>query len=567
MEMATVDRKKLNDEMLQTLHGLITNWENEVIEFKRAGNDYDKDKIGQYFSALSNEANLKGLQHGWLVFGVDNKTHTIVGSDYRNTRGLEALKYEIGQNATGGITFIDIFEVYASENRVIMFKIPAAVTAVPTAWKNHWYGRDGESLVALSIEELDRLRGQARRDWSKQIIEGSSIKHLDAAAIRAARENYKIKQNREHISAEVDKMSDEQFLTKLKLLVDGKLTNAAMVLLGNPDHDRLLEPPARFMWRFYGAGDMVKDYEEFNIPFITVVDKVYAKVRNLTYRYMPNQMTLFPIETRQYDASLLRELLNNCIAHQEYTIGGRIYLDEYDDTVVITNPGSFLPGDIRAVLKPGYTAPYYRNQLLADAMVKLNMIDTVQMGIRKVFNIQRGRCFPMPDYEVGTPQKVAVKVYGTILDENYTRLLFGHDELAIDTVFLLDRIQKRLPLEKAQYQQLRKAGLIEGKIPNVFVSAKVAVIVGEKEQYTKNKALDDKYYTDLIVTYLRQFESGTKANFMELLGDKLSDALDKKQKENKIRYFLTSLHSKGVIERTSDNRRTGAWRLAKPQSD
>jgi ATP-dependent DNA helicase RecG len=282
---------------------------------------------------------------------------------------------------------------------------------------------------------------------------------------------------------------------------------------------------------------------------------------------MPNQMTLFPVETQQYDSDLLRELLNNCIAHQAYTIGGRIYLDEYEDTVVITNPGTFLPGEIRKVLKAGYTAPYYRNQLLADSMVKLNMIDTVQMGIRKVFNIQRSRFFPMPDYELGTPQQVAVKVYGKILDANYTRLLFGHDELTIEMVFLLDRVQKKLLLEKEQYAQLRKAGLIEGKIPNVFISAKVAAIINEKEQYTKNRALDDKYYTDLIINYLCQFGTGTKADFVKLLSDKLSDALDEKQKDNKIRYLLTTLHRKKIIERSSDNRRMGVWRLAETQNN
>ena len=169
--------------------------------------------------------------------------------------------------------------------------------------------------MPLSLEELERIRRQVRRDWSKQVIEDSSIANLDAEAIRVARENYKVKHNRKHISEEVDAMTNEQFLTKLKLIVDGKLTNAAMVLLGNPDFDNLIDTPIRFMWRLYGAGDMVKDYEEFTIPFIMVADKIYEKVRNLTYRYMPNQMTLFPIETQQYDTGLLRELLNNCIAH------------------------------------------------------------------------------------------------------------------------------------------------------------------------------------------------------------------------------------------------------------
>ena len=82
--------KSKREEMILTLYGLIDNWENEVIEFKEAEKDYDRDKIGRYFSALSNEANLRGLQHGWLVFGVNNKERKIVGTEYRNSTDLPA---------------------------------------------------------------------------------------------------------------------------------------------------------------------------------------------------------------------------------------------------------------------------------------------------------------------------------------------------------------------------------------------------------------------------------------------------------------------------------------------
>jgi len=499
------------------------------------------------------------------VFGVHNKTKAIVGTDYRDTLGLETLKHEIAQNTTGGITFLDIFEVYDGEDarRIIMFKIPAAVATVPTAWKNHWYGREGDSLGALSMEELDRLRGQVRRDWSRQIIENSGIRHLDAEAVRIARENYRIKHNREHISAEINQMTDEDFLTKAKLIVSGRLTNAAMVLLDNPDHDNIMDTPARVMWRFYGSNGMVKDYVEFNIPFITVVDKVYAKIRNLIYRYMPNLLTLFQTETQQYDASLLRELLNNCIAHQDYTTGGRIYLDEFEDMVVISNPGTFLPCDIREVLKPGYTAPYYRNQLLADAMVKFNMIDTVQMGIRKVFNIQRGRCFPMPDYDLGTPNKVSVRVYGKVLDENYTRLLFERPDLDIEDVFLIDRVQKKMPLAKEQIARLRKLKVVEGKAPNMFVSASIAEAINKKAQYIRNKGQDDQYYKRMILDYLNQWGKGTKGDFLELLKDKLPDVLSDKQKANRVRNYLYALSRAGTVQRDGGNQRTGVWVLAK----
>ena len=54
------------------LAGLIATWENEVVEFKQAGKDYDTNKIGEYFSALANEANLRNVERAWLVFGVDN---------------------------------------------------------------------------------------------------------------------------------------------------------------------------------------------------------------------------------------------------------------------------------------------------------------------------------------------------------------------------------------------------------------------------------------------------------------------------------------------------------------
>jgi ATP-dependent DNA helicase RecG len=78
--MINLDVKK-NDELLHILRGLILHWEDEVVEFKQATNDYKQNEIGQYFSAISNEASLKGVQHGWLVFGVNNKTKEIVNTD------------------------------------------------------------------------------------------------------------------------------------------------------------------------------------------------------------------------------------------------------------------------------------------------------------------------------------------------------------------------------------------------------------------------------------------------------------------------------------------------------
>ena len=82
----------------QKLTDLIATWENEVVEFKEASNSYSTGDIGKYFSALSNEANLKDVDAGWLVFGVNNKSRTVVGTDYRPApEHLQSLKQQIAE--------------------------------------------------------------------------------------------------------------------------------------------------------------------------------------------------------------------------------------------------------------------------------------------------------------------------------------------------------------------------------------------------------------------------------------------------------------------------------------
>lgn len=555
----------LNDELLVILDKLISNWENEVVEFKEANNDFDKNKIGKYFSAISNEANLRNVQFGWLVFGVRNKDRLVIGTDYRNTEGLAKLKQEIAFNTTGGISFIEIYEVYKEINgenrRVVMMQIPAAVAGIPTGWNDHYYGRNGESLGALSIDEIERIRRQQNKDWSKQIIPNANINHLNKEAIALARKNYKEKMNKSHIVDEVDDMNDEEFLTKIKLMQDGKVTNAAMLLLGDEDYDYLFSSVPEASWRLYDAKGDVKDYEIFKIPFITLGDRILSKIRNLTYRYMTNENTLFPSETKQYDIWLLRELMNNCIAHSNYVYGARIYVDEEEDQVTFKNPGSFLPGSIQVALEKNYNAPFYRNQLLAETMVKLNMIDTQSMGIRRVFRIQKDKYFPMPDYDLSKYNQVSVTVFGKVLNDNYTKVLFENPDFDIETVYLIDQVQKKKHIDNSAVKYLRKLGVIEGKQPNIYISAGIAKTLNEKEKYVKNKAFDNEYYEKLIYQYLEVYSIATREDIRKLLEDKLSDTLTAEQKNNRVKNLLQTMKNRGIIETKEFKGRKTIWSL------
>lgn len=177
---------------LQQLQRLLAgNGESEVVEFKEAKNNYDFDKLGRYFSALSNEANLKGLPSAWLVFGVKDNQQ-VVGTRYREQpKQLQSLKKEVADKVSQRLTFIEIHTVLHPAGRVLLLEIPAAPQGLPVAWEGHYYGRDGESLGPLSLEEIERIRSQNRqRDWSAGICHDATLdlvgvhRHMHQAAAK-----------------------------------------------------------------------------------------------------------------------------------------------------------------------------------------------------------------------------------------------------------------------------------------------------------------------------------------------------------------------------------------------
>ena len=194
-------------------------------------------------------------------------------------------------------------------------------------------------------------------------------------------------------------------------------------------------------------------------------------------------------------------------------------------------------------------------------MVKFHMIDTASMGIRRVFRIQREKYFPMPDYDLSTPNEVKVTVYGKVLNETFMHILFDRPDLDLQTVFLLDQVAKGVHLQKDAITYLRKKKLVEGRATSLFLSADVAKAAEQEAQYIRNKGFNDQYYRDMIVNYLKQYGRATKMQFRELLLDKLPDSLNETQKERKVGNLLTSLRKQGMITIVDHEGRQPIWAL------
>lgn len=527
---------------------LSQNFETEVLEFKEAKNGYDFDSLGEYFSALSNEANLKGHDEAWLIFGVKDKDKSIVGTQFRYDQAkLHSLKAEIANHTTNRITFKEIHEVKTDKGRVVMFQIPAAPQGIPVAWRGHYYGRDGEELHALNLEELERIRSQnADFDWSIQICEDATIADLSPEAIDRARELYVIKNSK--LADEIKSWDDVTFLNKAKITIKGKITNTAIVLLGKSESEYFLSPAiAQITWILKDKDNIEKDYEHFTCPLILNVDKVYEKIRNLKYRYM-RAGSLFPDEVDSYDPYIIREALNNCIAHQDYTMGGKINLVEFEDRkLVFSNKGSFIPENINNVISLDAPEPKYRNKFLAQAMVSLNLIDTIGSGIKKMFIIQKNKFFPLPDYELSN-KSVKVTIEGKVLDVKYASKLASMPELSLEEIILLDKVQKGHSLNAEEAKILKAKNLIEGKRPNLHISSNVAKATNQEDEYIKMQGINDEHYQALIIKYLTKFGKAKKTDFEKLLLDKLPDVLDEKQKKNKVKNILQKLRTNGTIE-------------------
>ena len=520
----------------------------EVVEFKRAENSFSESDLGKYFSALSNEANLKGVKSAWLVMGVDNNTHSLTSTQFKPSRdSLDALKKKIADQVTARLTFDEIYDFKREGKRVLMYQIPAAPQGVPIAYQGHYYGRDGESLVALNLHEIETIRQQAaKEDWSRQIVAEADLGDLDPEAIAKAKELY--------LSAHADKKdeiqqwSDEVFLNKAKLTVKGKITRATILLLGKPESEALISPSvAQIKWILKDNNGTERDYQVFTCPFVLAVDQVYAKIRNLKYRYINTVFqTLFPEELDTYEPYVIREAINNAIAHQDYTLGGQVNVVEYEDHLVFSNKGSFLPGTIENVLESDAPEEYYRNHFLCNAMVGLKMVDTIGSGIRKMYNYQRKRLFPMPVYQL-SDNRVTVSITGKIIDVNYANVLVRNTDLSLRDIELLNRVQMKHPLTAAEVSYLRKKHLVEGRIPNIYISKDIAQTTGQKVAYSRHKGLGSKVCEDLLMDALKDHKSLSKEEVARLLWNVLPDVLTEFQKQNKVNNLLSKLRMRGDI--------------------
>ena len=474
-------------------------------EFKNLKNSFcgdEKDDVISYVSAIAN------MEGGHLVIGVHDKTLDIVGTDtynYDRQKAILRLTERCVNLSTEGLD-IDEFVTDDTNRKVWVIHIPKHLPKRPVFAHNKAWQRIEDSLVEMTAERMSAILDEpifSETDWSAQIVADAMIEDLDEVAIAKARMMFK-KVHSRIPEAEVNAWTVETFLSKCGIMKNGGITRAAIILLGKYESAFKLRPAvAQVTWTRRDEKQEVVDYEHFTVPFILTVDEILSKIENLTMREMPGG-TLFPDTMKQYDDYTIREALHNCIAHQDYTMQQRINFVENPTYLYYSNAGSFIPGTLENALTNEEPQAYFRNECLCRAMVDFNMIDTVSRGIKKMFNEQWRRHFPMPDYEIDAKnRKVSVRIYGNEINEQYTNLLKTNKSLTLWDCISLDAIQKGRTIHEDIAQDLLNRGLIEGEAPNYTISLGIAKATRQLQGYTKQKGLNKEKIKQMILQYLK----------------------------------------------------------------
>lgn len=377
--------------------------ETEWVEFKHAENNFHFDDLGKYFSALSNEANLKARSFGWLVLGVKDKTHDLVGTKYRSNRpDLDSLKQEVAVQTTNRITFEEIHELATPGGRIILFQIPAAMPGIPTAWKGHFYGRDGSSIGALSLREIEQIRGQSQAFEQGIALAGVGgddvLDRLDFSAYftltRQRLPDTKI--------GILTRLADDRLVARHGPdLFD--ITNLGAVLFAR-DLTRFgrLGRKALRVIKYKGNGRIIAE-REWNDPPARMgyAANFEAAVAYINSRLPENEHIgeALRTEVRVYPEIAVRELVANTLIHQDFTVtGAGPVVEIFDDRMEMTNPGEPLVDPQRFIDMP----PRSRNEGLAGFMRRVNICEERGSGIDKVVASIEMYQLPPPDFRKPT---------------------------------------------------------------------------------------------------------------------------------------------------------------------
>lgn len=373
-----------------------TSW----LEFKR--NFYEPQVIGEYISALSNAAAMNNIPYGYLIFGIDDNTHEIVGTKVSlkdKKKGNEELESWINRLLNPKINF-DFYDIQIDEKKIAIIEIKRAEYTI-TKFENTAYMRIGTNKKPLSAfvgkeKELWRVINAMPFEMCISIGELTSTEVLQKLEYSSYFDllNIPLPDNTEGI---LNYLKEEEFIKKNQ---NGKwdITNLGAILFAKNINDfKNIKRKSIRVIQYNGKNKLKTVREEIG-------EKGYAIVFESIIKYINTIIPKNEIigealrkEVSMYPELAIREAVANSLVHQDFYVSGTGPMIEiYTDRIEITNTGIPLVKIDRFIDNP----PKSRNEQLASFLRRIGVCEERGSGFDKIVYSTEEYQLPAPKIEV-----------------------------------------------------------------------------------------------------------------------------------------------------------------------
>ncbi|GHT26425.1 hypothetical protein AGMMS4957_21890 [Bacteroidia bacterium] len=526
----------------------------DKVEFKEAkktysfagGNHTDPKErrkcVLGYVVALANEGG------GLLVFGMTNEyPHKVVGTAFAQNK-IGEMEDEIYERLSIWVKIVELFE---DNKRVLVFQIPTRPVGQILKFEGVALMRIGDSLRFMSDDEMRRILEETAPDFSAKICEELTFENLDPEAIAIMKAGYAQKQE----NPAFETLPDNQVLTDLGLIENGKFNYAALILLGKREALRKYLPNAEVIIEYRLDHSMIPytARKEFQESLFTAMDKIWAYINQPASNpllHVRHKFTIYDIHA--FNEDVIREAVLNAIGHRLWQDLSSVVIKQYPDSINIINAGGFPSGVTKDNILTVSSKP--RNKLIMEVLQKTGQIERSGQGVDKMYYICLMEGKPLPDYSQTDDYQVDLRLQAKIVDEAFYLFLkeiqFSRkDKLNVFDLLTLDKVRQGIStdLPEISVEKLQRKGLIKSQssADKKYVLGDLYFEIAKQPAYIKEYRISD---LQIIAGCFEKANNIAMSDFVDAFGNNLS--------RMQVKYLISKLEEKRFIIKSGLGRHT-----------
>jgi ATP-dependent DNA helicase RecG len=517
------------------------------LEFKTAKNNFHFEELVKYCVALANEGG------GKIILGVsDARPRQVVGT----TAFEEPGRTEAGLFQNLHRRF-QVEEYFHEGKRVLIVHVPPRPRGEALSFKGAFLMRSGDALIGMTGEQLRAIHAEVLTDFSAEVCPKATLSDLDPVSVNDFRARWSKRSGNERLLA----LSPEQVLTDADLLVEGKVTFAALILLGTRSAlSRHLAPSELiFEYRSSEASGPAQERHEFREGLLKYHDQLWELINKRNDR-QSYQDGFFRFELPTFDERPVREAVLNAVCHRDYHAAGSVFVRQFSRRLEVISPGGWPPG---VTTENVLDQQQPRNRCLAEAFSKCGLVERAGQGMNLMFERAIMQSKPLPDFTGTAAHEVRLTLNGTVRDPAFIRFLekVGQERLASFSThdfLILDRLQREQAVPddlKPRLTHLKEHGIIEsvgrGRGTRYLLSRRFYSETGQKGAYTRKRGLDREANKALLLRHLLDNSpAGSPLSELHQVLHDLSESL--------VQRLLNELREEGKV-RLDGKRRWAKW--------